>query len=123
MIYEYNATVLKVTDGDTLHLSIDLGLDIYHNIVIRLYGCNAYELHGKDKDKGLAAKRFVSSVCPVGLTLTLQTVKDHKEKYGRYLAIIQLPKIEYEGKVWENANIGDVLIELGLAVTYFPKLT
>lgn len=27
-MYEYKATVIKVVDGDTLHLNIDLGLNI-----------------------------------------------------------------------------------------------
>ena len=38
-MYQYNAVIRKVIDGDTIEIDIDLGLTIWvHNEKIRLYG-------------------------------------------------------------------------------------
>ena len=44
----YGATVLKVIDGDTIELMIDLGFNIHHKIRVRLYGVNTPESRTKD---------------------------------------------------------------------------
>ncbi len=39
-MYEYKATMVKIVDGDTVDVSIDLGFDIHYNSRVRLYGIN-----------------------------------------------------------------------------------
>ena len=42
-MYEYNATVTHVVDGDTMDVTLDLGFDILYNNRIRLVGINTPE--------------------------------------------------------------------------------
>ena len=55
-MYEYNAKLLRVVDGDTLDASIDLGFDVWVKKRVRLYGINAPESRTRDLEK----KRKVS---------------------------------------------------------------
>lgn len=82
ILYIYNATVLKVVDGDTVHLMVDLGCDVNVKMTCRLAGINAPEM---STDAGKAAREFLVELLQ-GQSIELHTVKDRKEKYGRYLA-------------------------------------
>jgi micrococcal nuclease len=86
-MYEYQATVVDFHDGDTLRLAVDLGCDVTISLAIRLNGLNAPELN---TDEGKAAKAYVADWlaknAPNGVVLN--TIKDHREKYGRYLGVI-----------------------------------
>lgn len=84
-MYEYQAEVLKIVDGDTLHLRIDLGLNIRQDITVRLFGINAPEM---STPAGVAAKAYIGTLLAVGDTVVVHTHKDRREKYGRYLAQI-----------------------------------
>ena len=58
-MFEYNATVTKVVDGDTIDAMVDLGFGTWKKVRIRMYGINAPESRTRDleeKKKGLAAK-------------------------------------------------------------------
>lgn len=83
-VYPRTCTVVRVVDGDTLHVLADLGCDITLAMVVRLYGVNAPE---HNTPTGPAATAFVRAwVAEHGPTFELRTVKDKREKYGRYLA-------------------------------------
>lgn len=84
-MYEYFATIDKVVDGDTVHVTIDLGLDCAIKATIRISGIDAPEI---STDAGKAAKEYASSLLPVGERVVLRTIKDKREKFGRYLGII-----------------------------------
>ncbi len=82
--FERHATVTKVVDGDTLWLSVDLGCDTQLRMSIRLAGINAPETSTPEgRDAALFAADWVRNHGPV---FVLRTLKDRKEKYGRYLA-------------------------------------
>lgn len=106
-MFEYQAEVIRVVDGDTVWLNVDLGCDTYHRLSIRLYGINCPELHTPE---GQVARDFVLNILPPGKQLTLQTVKDKREKYGRYLGVLLVNEI----------NLNQKLVELGLAKEYYP---
>ena len=108
-MYEYNAKVEKVIDGDTIDVTIDLGFDITVKERIRFYGINAAE---KNTDKGKDAKTHMIETLPIGTWVTLKTIKDKKEKYGRLLGVITL---QDEAKTVLN----DALVAGGYAVPYF----
>ena len=58
-MFEYNATVVKVVDGDTIDAIVDLGFSTFKKVRIRMHGINAPESRTRDleeKKKGLAAK-------------------------------------------------------------------
>jgi len=86
-MYEYKATIIKVVDGDTVDVDIDLGFDTWlHNQRIRLYGVDTPECRQRDKARkahGLLAKAYVQKALIVGRTYALTTKE--KGKFGRFL--------------------------------------
>lgn len=109
-LYFYRAKVVSIYDADTVRLDIDLGCNIWiKNEPIRLYGINAYEVRGAERELGLAAKAFVEERMQAGDEVLLQTHKDGKGKYGRWLGII-----------WVNGvNLNDALVTAGHAKVNF----
>jgi micrococcal nuclease len=110
-MYEYQAMILRIVDGDTVHAEVDLGMDVYINVVLRLAHINAPELNTPE---GRAAKSalmtelgWVSTGGP--MTVTIKTIKDRKEKYGRYLAEIYLE---------DGTYVNQYMIDSGNAVPY-----
>ena len=47
-MYEYNATIRRVVDGDTVDVTLDLGFDILYNSRIRLHGIDTPESRTRD---------------------------------------------------------------------------
>lgn len=82
------ADVVRVIDADTVELDVisDIGFgdSISRRRSFRLYGINTREL---DEPGGLEAFEYVKSLLPVGMRLTLRSVK--VDKYGgRYDATL-----------------------------------
>lgn len=88
-MYEYNASVIEVVDGDTVKINLDLGFSIMYRHSCRLYGINAPE-HGTEA--GDAAKVYLTALLPPGTGVLVQTRKDSSEKYGRILAVVVVPE-------------------------------
>ena len=61
-MYEYRCSIVKVIDGDTVDVDIDLGFGVWMtNERVRLYGIDTPESRTRDLDEkkyGLLAKRF-----------------------------------------------------------------
>ena len=89
-MYEYNCKVLRVLDGDTLDVDIDLGFSItLRKQRIRMYGIDTPESRTRDKEekvRGLLSKGFLKEFCPVGGTIIL--ISHGKGKFGRILGEI-----------------------------------
>lgn len=110
-LFQYKAMVTAVYDGDTCTVDIDLGLHVWiKNEKIRLYGINAPELRGKERPQGLLARDFLRELI-LNKEITLHTIKDAREKYGRYLGEIWV--INEKGK---SLNVNDELVKNGFAV-------
>ena len=84
-IYE-NVEILRIIDGDTIVVNIDLGFNIWKKATLRLYGINAPEIKGTEKELGLKSKEYVSSLIPINSYVKLECLG--KDKYGRWLANI-----------------------------------
>lgn len=91
MDYIYKAQLVRVIDGDTLDLDIDLGFQVTTRLRCRLYGINTPETHGPkaavEKVAGLAAVKFVTEWLD-GRELRIKSHDGRKigqEKYGRWL--------------------------------------
>ncbi len=83
MQYIYRATLERVVDGDTVDIVIDLGFSTFRKERIRLYGVDAPEIKTPEG-------RYVKSVLIDRLNeggLKIRTVKDRRDKYGRYLGL------------------------------------
>ena len=91
--YFYRAQVVRIVDADTLVLDIDQGLETTRRITVRLWGIDAVE---KSQDLGPQSIQFVNDWilgnCDAGGWITIQTFKDKREKYGRYLVTIHSSK-------------------------------
>lgn len=109
-LYHYRAKVTNVVDGDTLDLSIDLGFDIQFSLRVRLYGVDTPEKTGATKVAGLAATKFTKDAV-MGKDVTIETIEDKTEKFGRFLAKVYFGDPE--------TCLNDALIASGNAVAYF----
>ena len=105
-MYEYMGNVVSVHDADTITVDVDLGFDVHFTIPLRLYGINAPEL---STEEGKAARDWMQAQLPTGYPVKIQTYKDRKEKYGRYLAT-----------VWDGLrNLNEELVANNMAVPYY----
>jgi len=94
-MYEYAANLISVHDGDTLRMSIDCGFSIHFLTPdpakdlpqsLRVYGYDAPELGRPDKLGEQARDAALAWFAAHPAPYRLHTVKDHSDKYGRYLA-------------------------------------
>jgi len=109
-LYHYKALITSVYDGDTVTATVDLGLFIKkEKVKIRLYGINAPELRGETLKQGRESRDFLRSLV-LNQKVVIQTIKDGKGKYGRYLANIWL---DISG---DMVCINDYIVENDLAV-------
>ena len=105
VLYQYKAKVMSVYDGDTVRVDIDLGLKTWiKNESIRLNRINAPEVRGSEKAQGLKSRDFLRKWI-LKKEVIIQTIKDRKGKYGRYLGEIW---IEKNGKY---INVNDLLVK------------
>ena len=108
-LYHYRAKVISVYDGDTITVDIDLGFNILmRGEKVRLNRINAPKLKGRPRKKGLAARDYLRALL-LEKEIDLQTVKDRKEKYGRFLGEIW---ITIDGK---EINANDEMVAKGFA--------
>jgi len=118
-MYEYRCTVVKIIDGDTVDVDIDLGFGVWMKKQrIRLYGIDTPESRTRDleeKKYGNAAKDFLTGMLDDEAGITLKTHKDAEGKFGRIL-----------GELWRTTNyadqsINDYMIEKHHAVRYMGQ--
>ena len=111
-MYEYKCKMVRVVDGDTVDVDIDLGFGVWlRKQRIRMYGIDTPESRTSDKVEkvyGKAATEFLIKWTNAG-DLTLKTFKDGKGKFGRIL-----------GELWFGGthNINQILVDNHHAVRY-----
>lgn len=107
-MYHYRAAVLKVVDGDTVHLDCDLGFDIRREDSFRLAHIDAPEM---STPEGVAAKQWLADqLAAMGGVIEITTLKDRREKFGRFLC-----------EIWHSdppVMLNLEMIEAGHAVAY-----
>ena len=117
-MYEYNCKILRVVDGDTVDVDIDLGFGVWlKKERVRMMGIDTPESRTRDKVEkkfGLAAKAFVKSKMPVGSIQVLKTEidksgEDKKGKFGRILGDFLI----------DEDRLTDIMVSEGHAVAYF----
>lgn len=116
-MYEYKCKILRVVDGDTVDVDIDLGFGVWlHKERVRMIGIDTPESRTRDKVEklfGLAAKTHLKALLPVGSIQVLKTEidrsgEDKKGKFGRILGDFLL----------ENRRVTEQMIIDGHAVNY-----
>ena len=117
-MYEYRVNILRVVDGDTVDVDIDLGFGIWmHRERVRMMGIDTPESRTRDKVEkafGLASKARLKELLPIGSITVLKTEidksgEDKKGKFGRILGDF----------IVDDRRATDILIEEGHAVAYF----
>jgi micrococcal nuclease len=114
-MYEYRVKkVLKIVDGDTIDVDIDLGFDISFTSRVRLAGIDTPESRTTDKMEkalGLEVKKKLGELIASAQTIVIKTEKpDSSEKYGRILGWLFLDGAE--------KSINEALIAGGYAWGY-----
>jgi micrococcal nuclease len=89
-MYEYRVKqVLRVVDGDTIDVDIDLGFNISYTQRVRLAGIDTPESRTTDKYEkalGLEVKKKLGELLKSATKIVIRTEKpDSSEKYGRIL--------------------------------------
>ena len=120
-MYEYSCKIVRVVDGDTVDVDIDLGFGMWmHKERIRLHGIDTPESRTRDlveKKFGLEAKKMVETYMPVGSTQTLVTVQDKAGKFGRILGKFKI----HDGKEDRQTTINEWMLENYYAVAYLGQ--
>tara|TARA_R100000664_G_C2738687_1_gene127546 strand:+ start:887 stop:1216 length:330 start_codon:yes stop_codon:yes gene_type:complete len=109
-MYEYNAKLDRVIDGDTVDAMIDLGFNTWVHKRIRLEGIDAPETRTRDLDEkaqGFATKERLEGLLEAANGMFV--LQSHGVgKYGRCLGTIFI----------EEQNINELLLAEGLAEVY-----
>ena len=118
-MYNYNATCIRVVDGDTIDAEIDLGFDIKVTKRIRLGGINAPESRTRNKVEkklGLAAKERLKEMLD-GAANCFELESQEIGKFGRVIGRLLIDRIS--GKdVITKVCVNDCLVKEGHAVEY-----
>ena len=116
-MYEYRATIVKVVDGDTVDVDIDLGFGVWlKDERVRIMGIDTPESRTSDKVEkkfGLAAKARLKSLLGKQAILKTQVNKsgeDMKGKFGRILGDF----VAEDGRM-----VTEVMVAEGHCVPYF----
>lgn len=118
-MYEYKCVIIRVIDGDTVDVDIDLGFDVWlKDQRIRINSIDAPESRTSDpieKIFGLAAKAKVEEL--LSPVMTLRTIisrdgSDAKGKFGRILGDFILGN---------GRSVGEILVEEGYAARYYGQ--
>ena len=123
-MYEYNAKILRIVDGDTIDVDIDLGFGVWiHKERVRLEGIDTPESRTKDLEEkkfGLLSKEYVRGLLPVGSIVKLVCKSyDSKGKFGRILGDIQLKETRMIGReIVEHSSLVKTMIDNGYGVEY-----
>jgi len=121
-MYEYRVNVIKVVDGDTVDVDIDLGFGVWlRNERVRIMGIDTPESRTSDKVEkkfGLAAKNRLKQLLGKQAVLRTQVGKggeDMKGKFGRILGDFEA----YDAKNDRHTMVTEIMIAEGHCVPYF----
>jgi len=103
-MYEYKVKVIKVVDGDTIDVDIDLGFGMsYNKQRVRLMGIDTPESRTRDLEEkkfGKASKAHLKDLLSRG---NVSLISHDKGKFGRILGELWVHSIDNEGHpVFEN---------------------
>ena len=120
-MYEYRVKIVKVIDGDTVDVNIDLGFGVWMmDERVRIMGIDTPESRTRDKVEkkfGLAAKARLKSLLGKSCVLKTEVNKngeDMKGKFGRILGDFNV----YDAKTDSWQGCSKILISEGHAVPY-----
>ena len=114
----FRAKCLRVIDGDTVELLVDLGFHSHKVDRFRLSKIDAPELRGDNKEKGALAKTYLESLIlnrPEEWPLKILVEKDH-DSFGRWLG--ELFIWISDDAISKEVSVNKQLVESGHAVWF-----
>ena len=119
-MYEYRVKILKVVDGDTVDVDIDLGFGVtLTDERVRIMGIDTPESRTRDKVEkvfGIAAKNALKSMLGETSILKTQINRDGEDMKGKFGRILGDFIIDRNG---DSISVVQALIEDGHAVDYY----
>lgn len=121
-MYEYRVDIVKVIDGDTVDVDIDLGFGTWiKDERVRIMGIDTPESRTRDKEEkvfGLAAKKRLQELLGKGAILKTQINKDGEDMKGKFGRILGDFIVDKDG---EDAKVTEILVQEGHAVEYWGQ--
>lgn len=112
------AYVVSVYDGDSVTILFSTGVNSYQIWKTRLSDIDAPEIRGKERELGLATKKWLAGQV-LNRWILVDFEKGHQlDKYGRLLVTLQLPNKE---NIEAPLNLNQEMVRLGLAKEYLKK--
>ena len=114
-MFDYRCKLLRVVDGDTIDVNLDLGFNVWHKARVRMLGIDTPESRTRnleEKAMGLASKARLKALLK-GNKVEIECSKE-KGKFGRVLGIVWAT--DKEGN---RTNCNDQLCAEGHARPYF----
>ena len=114
-MYQYKCKIIKVLDGDTVDIDLDLGFKIIlANQRVRMAGVDTPEsitTIAEEKVRGLLSKKKLAEKLPIGSWQIIETQKpdSNDDKFGRILGVFVLE---------DGTRVNDWLIQNNYAVPY-----
>ena len=119
-MYEYNVKIVKVVDGDTVDVDIDLGFGMtYKKQRVRMLGIDTPESRTRDlveKQFGKASKKHLKKLLEMSERISL--ISHDKGKFGRILGELYCHYNEGHPVYGESFNINQQMIDDHHAVEY-----
>jgi micrococcal nuclease len=117
-MYEYRIKIVKVIDGDTVDVDIDLGFGVWlKKERVRLHGIDTPESRRRDKEEkkfGLLAKKYLKEALGKGTPI----LKTHKDKTGKFGRILGELYYMVDDNLDNAVNINQTMIKDHHAVAY-----
>lgn len=114
-MYNYNANLVRIIDGDSVIVDIDLGFNMWiKNVSVRLFRVDTPEIRTKndiEKIAGYLAKARVEQLLSDG-KLQITTILDEKDKFGRILGVVY----NSDGDI-----INEILVEERLGIPFLGQ--
>ena len=88
-LYNYRVENIRVIDGDTVEVDIDLGFDVWlKKQKVRIHNIDAPEIRSKDKEEKVfaqAAKKRMEELLSIEEDIILRSFQDVRGKFGRII--------------------------------------
>lgn len=100
--YRYRAGLVRVIDGDTYELDVDLGFYVHRILTVRLQGVDTYELR---EPGGLAAMAFAEAVLSnPRASIVVASYKD-RQSFARWVCDVWVEGMPMAQLLRENGHV------------------
>lgn len=111
--FEYEGEIIKIIDGDTVDVRIDIGFSLTTIQRLRLNRINCCEMKSKNPKEKAKAIKAKNLLCKLILNKTLKVKTFKTDAFGRYLA-----EVYFSNENGQETNLSDHLLAIGLATIY-----